>query len=81
VRVSWFSLKTKVDSFSQFSLKTGGYGSFGFASKPLAQVFRVGHQNRQLRFSDLAHKITATVSCFRTKKKWEEVCRFAPQNR
>jgi hypothetical protein len=44
--ISWFSLKTKVDSFSQFALKTGGYGSCGSASKPLAQVSLFGPQNR-----------------------------------
>jgi hypothetical protein len=31
-QVSWFSLKTKVDGFSQFGLKTGGYGSCDLAS-------------------------------------------------
>jgi hypothetical protein len=34
--VSWFSLKTKVDDFSRFGLKTDGYGSCGLASKELA---------------------------------------------
>jgi hypothetical protein len=34
VRVSWFSLKTMVDGFSRFGLKTGSYGSCGLASKP-----------------------------------------------
>jgi hypothetical protein len=32
VRVSWFSLKTNVDGFSEFGIKTGGYGFCGFAS-------------------------------------------------
>jgi hypothetical protein len=32
-QVSWFSLKTKVDSFSRFGLKIGGYNSCGLASK------------------------------------------------
>jgi hypothetical protein len=50
VQVSWFSLKIKVDDFSRFHLKTSGYGSYGFASKPLAQVSRFGPQNRQLWF-------------------------------
>jgi hypothetical protein len=63
-RVSWFSLKTKVDSFSRFGLKTSGYGFSGLASKPLPRVSQFGHQNRQLRFNDLAHKIIATVSWF-----------------
>jgi hypothetical protein len=63
-RVSWFSLKTKVDDYSQFSLKTGSYGSCGLASKPLALVSWFGPQNQQLRFGDLTHKITVTVSWF-----------------
>jgi hypothetical protein len=29
----WFSIKTKVDVFSQFGFKTSGYGSCGLASK------------------------------------------------
>jgi hypothetical protein len=62
VWISWLSLKTMVDGFSQFYLKTGGYGSYGLASKPLAWGFRIGPQNWQLRFGDLAHKITSTVS-------------------
>jgi hypothetical protein len=36
--ISWFSLKPKVDVFSWFGLKTGGYSSCGLASKPLARV-------------------------------------------
>jgi hypothetical protein len=40
--VSWFSLKTKVDSFYRFGLKIGGYGSCGLTSKPLAWVFGLG---------------------------------------
>jgi hypothetical protein len=63
-RVSWFSLKTKVNGFSWFGLKTAAYGSCGLASKPLAQVFQFGPQNWQLRYGDLAHKITMTVSWF-----------------
>jgi hypothetical protein len=58
VWVSWFSLKTKVNGFSQFDLKIGGYGfsqfdlktggydSCGLTSKPLTQVSRFRHQNR-----------------------------------
>jgi hypothetical protein len=63
-RISWFSLKTKVDGFSQFGLKTGGYGSLGLALKPLTRVSWFGPQNRQLQFGDLAQKITTTVSWF-----------------
>jgi hypothetical protein len=59
---SWFSLKTKVDGFIWFGLKTGGSGSCGLASKPLARVSQLGPQNRQLQFGDLSHKISATVS-------------------
>jgi hypothetical protein len=59
-----FSLKTKVDDFFRFGLKTGGYSSCGLASKPLAQVFRFGPQNQQPRFGDLTHKFTMTISWF-----------------
>jgi hypothetical protein len=45
-------------------LNTGGYGSCGLATKPLARVSRFWPQNRQLRFGDLAHKITATIDWF-----------------
>jgi hypothetical protein len=62
VRVSWFSLKTNVDGFSRFGLKTGGHDFCGLASKPLAQVSRFEPQNRQLRFGDLAHKIIVMIS-------------------
>jgi hypothetical protein len=41
-RVSYFSLKTKVDCFSRFGLKTGSYGSCGLTSKPLARVSDLG---------------------------------------
>jgi hypothetical protein len=51
-----------VDGFSWLDLKTGGYSSYCWTSKPLAQVSWFGPQNRQLRFGDLAHKITMTVS-------------------
>jgi hypothetical protein len=62
--IFWFSLKTKVDGFSQFDLKIGGYGSCGLASKPLARDSWFGHQKRHLWFGDLTHKITAMVSWF-----------------
>jgi hypothetical protein len=39
--------ETKVDGFSQFGLKTGGYGSCGLALKPLARVSRFGPQNKK----------------------------------
>jgi hypothetical protein len=54
-RVSWFCLKTKIDGFSRFSLKTDGNGSCGLASKSLAWVSR---------FGELTHKITTTDSWF-----------------
>jgi hypothetical protein len=60
----WLSLKTKVDGFSRFGLKTGGYDSCGLASKSLTRVSGFGPQNRQLQFGDLANKITTMVSWF-----------------
>jgi hypothetical protein len=74
--VFWFSLKTKVDGFSRFGLKIGGYGSCGLASKPLTWVSRFMPQNRQMWFGDLAHKIIATVFCLGIKTKWAIVCRL-----
>jgi hypothetical protein len=61
-RVSWFILKTKVDSFSWFGLKTSGYGSGCWTLNPLSRVSLLVPQNRRLRFGDLAQKITTTVS-------------------
>jgi hypothetical protein len=81
--VSWFSLKTKVDGFSRFSLKTSGYGSCGLASKSLTRVSRFGPQNRQLRFGDLAHKIIVTVSLFGPQNQVGGgllVCTLKPMN-
>jgi hypothetical protein len=64
-RVSWLSLKIKVGGFLRFDLKTGCDSFFQFGpSKPVAQVFQFGPQNRQLWFGDLGLKITATVSWF-----------------
>jgi hypothetical protein len=80
-QVSWFSLKTKVDGFSRFGLKTGDYGSYGLASKPLARVFQFGPQNWQLQFGDLAHKITVTISCFGLQNQVGYGLSVAPQNR
>jgi hypothetical protein len=77
----WFDLKTGGDSFSRFDLKIGGSGFPVWASKPVvtvfndlasklvAQVFRFGHQNWQLRFIDLRLKITAVVSWFVTQNQ------------
>jgi hypothetical protein len=57
VQISWFSLKTKVNSFSwsglktgvygfsRFDLKTGGYDSYDLALKPLTRFSRFGPQN------------------------------------
>jgi hypothetical protein len=79
-QISWFSLKTKVDGFPRFGIKTGGYSSCGLASKPLARVFQFGPQNRQLRFGDLAHKITVTVSWFEPQNQVGYDLSVAPQN-
>jgi hypothetical protein len=62
------------------------------ASKPVATVLMVWHQNHSLRFPDLGLKtdscnlvIWSTKSSQRfpvlcLKTKWEEVCQFALQN-
>jgi hypothetical protein len=80
-RVSWFSLKTKVNGFSWFGLKTGGYGSCGLASKSVAQVSRFGPQNQQLWFGDSAHKINVMFSSFRSQNQVGNGLSVAPQNR
>jgi hypothetical protein len=79
--VSWFSLKTKVDGFSWFGLKTGGYGSSSLPSKPLTRVSWFVSQNWQLRFGDLAHKITMTVSWFGPQNQVGYGLSVVPQNR
>jgi hypothetical protein len=78
--VSWFSFKIKVDGFSWFGLKTGGYGSCGLASKPVTQVFWFGPQNQQLWFGDLAHKITTAVSWFGPQNQVGNGLSVAPQS-
>jgi hypothetical protein len=92
-RVSWLSLKTKVDEFfgwaskssvtvfSDFVSKPVVTVSSGFVSKPVAQVSRFGPQNRQLRFGDLGLKITVTVSWFETQNQACFSLSVAPQNR
>jgi hypothetical protein len=72
----WFGLKTSGDGFLQFGFKTGGDGFSRFGLKTsgefswlslktkVVEGFWFGPQNRQLRFGDLGHKITATVSWF-----------------
>jgi hypothetical protein len=51
--------------FSDLASKPMTTVSPGLASKSVATVSRFGPQNRQLRFDDLALKITLTVSWFR----------------
>jgi hypothetical protein len=79
-RVSRFSLKTKVVSFSQFGLETGGYGSSGLDSKPLMQVSRFESQTRQLWFGHLGHKISAAVSWFGPQNQVGHGLSVATQN-
>jgi hypothetical protein len=50
------------------------------ASKPLARVSQFGPQNLQLRFCDLAHKITMTVSWFVPQNQVGYGLLVAPQN-
>jgi hypothetical protein len=53
----------------------------GLASKLMAMVFVVWPQNRQPRFCDLAHKITAAVSWFGPQNQVGCGLSVAPQNR
>jgi hypothetical protein len=52
----------------------------GLASKSVARISRFVPQNRQLRFGDLAIKITATVSWFVPKNQTGFGLSVAPQN-
>jgi hypothetical protein len=57
--------------------------SAGFLVEPQnksQQVSRFGPQNRQLQFSDLGLKITATVSWFGPQNKKGDGLSVAPQN-
>jgi hypothetical protein len=58
--------------------------SAGFLVEPQNQgrrVSRFGHQNQQLRFGDLGHKITASVSWFGPQNQAGDGLSVAPQNR
>jgi hypothetical protein len=74
----FFSLKIKVDSFSWFDLKTGGYGSYGLTSKLHARVFWFEPQNR--RFDDLVHKIIMTLFWFVSQNQVGYDLSSVPQN-
>jgi hypothetical protein len=50
------------------------------ATKPLTRVSRFRPQNQQLRFGDLAHKITAMGSCFVPQNQVGYGLSVAPQN-
>jgi hypothetical protein len=56
--------KLVVMVFSGLPLKSVVMVSPDLASKPVAQVFRFGPQNRQLWFGDLGLKITVMVFWF-----------------
>jgi hypothetical protein len=93
VRVSWLSLKTKVDSlsmvwpqnhwdsFSRFGLKTGGDDFSYFGLKIKGDVSRFGPQNQHLWFGDLGLKIIMTVSWFEPQNHVGFGLSVAPQNR
>jgi hypothetical protein len=76
-----FGLKSGGGGFHRFGLKTGGDVFFGLALKLVAQVFRFGHQNLQLRFGDLGIKITVTVSWFGHQNYASYDLSVAPQKR
>jgi hypothetical protein len=92
-RVSWLSLKAKVDSvcvvwpqnhsdgFHWFGLKNSGYSFLQFSLKTARDGFsRFGPQNRQLWFGDLGLKITATVFWFGSQNQAGFGLSVAPQN-
>jgi hypothetical protein len=79
-RVSWLSLKTKVDGFHRFCLKTSGDGFYGLASKPAAMIFACLASKPVARvFSSLASKLLATVSPGLASKSVVSFL-FEPQN-
>jgi hypothetical protein len=56
------SLKTKVDGFLQFSLKTGGDGFSGLASKPVVMVSWLSLKTKVVEgFPVWASNLAATV--------------------
>jgi hypothetical protein len=75
-RVSWFSLKTKVDGFSRFSLKTGGYGSYGLASKSLARVFDLGFKTGSCGLVIWPIKSPRQFLGLGLKTKWAMICQL-----
>jgi hypothetical protein len=67
--------------FFSVSLKTGGDGFLGLASKPRVTVFQFRPQNQQLRFDYLGLKIIAMVSWFGPQNYAGFGLSVAPQNR
>jgi hypothetical protein len=73
--------KSVATVFSGFASKPVVTISPGLASKPVARVSQFGPQNRQLWFSDLGLKITATVSWFGPQYQVGDGLSVVPQNR
>jgi hypothetical protein len=73
------------DGFSRFDLKIDVNGFLNLASNPMATVSRFWPQNRaqnrQLWFSDLGIKITASVFRFGPENQVGYDLSVAPQNR
>jgi hypothetical protein len=67
--------------FSSLASKSMVAVSTGLASKSVATVSQFGSQNRQLRFGDLVHKITAMFSWFEPQNQVGYGLSVAPQNR
>jgi hypothetical protein len=77
--VSWLSLKTKVDGFSRFGLKTGHVGFLALVSKSVVTFSLVWRQNRCWWFFDI--KTGDWFFGWVSKPKWLMVSQFRPQNR
>jgi hypothetical protein len=76
VWVSWFSLKTKVDGFSQFVLKTNGYSFLVWSSKPRSMVWWFGSQNHHdgfLVWTSKPSKRRFVSLCFKTNERIKTV--------
>jgi hypothetical protein len=63
VQVFWFDIKTKVDGFSRFGLKTGGFGFFGLALKTDIYGLVIGVSKSPRQFLSLGFKTKWAMIC------------------
>jgi hypothetical protein len=68
-QVSWFGLKTKVDGFSRFGLKTGNYGLVVLASKLSRQFFGLDFKIKWATVYQLCHKTNRRMKTVRDRRQ------------